>query len=49
MNMNRLSEQDIRSGVKRLRRDIPLVVEKLQLGDAIDISGWSRIVDKKLL
>ncbi len=35
--------------LKRLRRDIPRVINTLQLGTSVDITSWTNIIDGKLL
>ena len=49
MNMKYSQESDTVEDIKRLRRDLPRIVETLHLEDEVDISRWTSIVDKKLL
>ena len=42
-------EPEIAANIKRLRGDLPRIVETLHLEDEVDVSPWTSIVDKKLL
>jgi hypothetical protein len=43
------SEKSIESEIKSLRKNIPLIVEKLALSDDMDISAWCNAIDSKLV
>ena len=49
INRLKLQEPRIAEDIKRMRRDLPRIVETLHFEDEVDISRWSSIVDKKLL
>ena len=49
MNTQSRQEPEIAANIKRLRGDLPRIVETLHLEDEVDISPWTSIVDKKLL
>ena len=47
--MKHSQESETIEDIKRLRQDLPQMVETLHLEDDVDISRWTSIVDKKLL
>ncbi len=47
--MKDLSEQSLNKALKKLRSDLPRVVDTLCLADTVDLMSWTNIIDGKLL
>lgn len=47
--MRHPSQQSIDQDIKLLRETVPQLVEKLRLGQDVDIATWKGLIDKKLL